>query len=65
MPQLAVGDKAPDFTLTDDNGASVKLSKLRGKQVIVYILPGSDDAGLHQAGLRLHRLARRAAGARL
>ena len=45
MPKLAVGDKAPDFTLTDDTGASVKLSKLRGKKVIVYFYPAAMTPG--------------------
>ena len=45
MPQLAVGDKAPDFTLTDDTGASVKLSKLRGRKVIVYFYPAAMTPG--------------------
>jgi thioredoxin-dependent peroxiredoxin len=45
MPKLAVGDKAPDFTLTDDTGAPVKLSKLRGKQVIVYFYPAAMTPG--------------------
>jgi peroxiredoxin Q/BCP len=45
MPQLAVGDKAPDFTLSDDTGASVKLSKLRGKKVIVYFYPAAMTPG--------------------
>ncbi len=45
MPQLAVGDKAPDFTLTDDTGTAVKLSKLRGKKVIVYFYPAAMTPG--------------------
>ena len=42
---LAVGTKAPDFTLPDQNGELRKLSDL--------FLPEGYDAGLHQAGLRL------------
>ena len=30
-----VGDRAPDFALTDQNGASVKLSDFRGKKNVV------------------------------
>jgi cytochrome oxidase Cu insertion factor (SCO1/SenC/PrrC family) len=32
---LKPGDTAPDFTLTDQNGASVKMSDFRGKKNIV------------------------------
>ena len=32
---LKVGDKAPDFALPDQNGATVKLSGFRGKQSVV------------------------------
>jgi thioredoxin-dependent peroxiredoxin len=32
---LKVGDKAPDFTLKGVNGKEVKLSKLRGKTMVV------------------------------
>jgi peroxiredoxin Q/BCP len=36
------GDKAPDFTLPDQDGSDVKLSKLRGKPVVVYFYPKAD-----------------------
>jgi len=32
---LKVGDKAPDFALPDQNGATVKLSRFRGKKSVV------------------------------
>ncbi len=32
---LKVGDKAPDFTLTGTDGKEVKLSKFKGKKVVV------------------------------
>lgn len=32
---LKVGDRAPDFTLTDQNGARVSLSDFRGKKNVV------------------------------
>ena len=55
----APGDTAPDFTLPDADGNEVSLSDLRGPQGDRLLLPGRDDPGLHQAGLRLPRLARR------
>ena len=42
---LAVGDPAPDFELADDTGEPVKLSKLRGKKVILYFYPKDDTPG--------------------
>ena len=43
--RLAVGDTAPDFTLTDDKGGSVSLSDFRGKKVVVYFNPKADTPG--------------------
>ena len=37
--RLEVGAVAPDFTLTDQNGAAVSLSSLRGSKVILYFYP--------------------------
>lgn len=39
MSQLEPGQKAPDFTLLDANGESVKLSGFRGKKVLLYFYP--------------------------
>ena len=36
---LQVGDKAPNFTLPNENGELVSLEDLRGKSVIVYFYP--------------------------
>ena len=36
---LAVGTKAPDFTLPDQNGELRKLSDYRGQKVILYFYP--------------------------
>jgi len=43
--RLSPGDVAPDFTLTDDHGDSVKLSGLRGRKVIVYFYPAAMTPG--------------------
>ncbi len=45
QPRLAPGDPAPDFTLTDDTGAEVSLSALRGRKVIVYFYPAAMTPG--------------------
>ena len=36
---LKIGDKAPDFTVTDQDGKPVKLSDLRGTKVVLYFYP--------------------------
>ncbi|HTG15968.1 MAG TPA: thioredoxin-dependent thiol peroxidase [Blastocatellia bacterium] len=36
---LAVGDKAPQFTLNDADGNKVKLSDFKGKKVVLYFYP--------------------------
>jgi peroxiredoxin Q/BCP len=42
------GDSAPDFTLHDDTGSVVQLSKLRGRPVVVYFYPKDDTSGCTQ-----------------
>jgi peroxiredoxin Q/BCP len=39
---LPTGTKAPDFTLPQQDGKSVSLSKLRGKNVVLVFYPGDD-----------------------
>ena len=42
MPQLAAGDRAPEFVLPDQDGRTVSLEDLRSstdKGVIVYFYP--------------------------
>lgn len=36
---LKVGDKAPDFTVNDQDGNPVKLSSLKGKKIVLYFYP--------------------------
>jgi peroxiredoxin Q/BCP len=42
MITLKPGDKAPDFTTTDEKGALVKLSSFKGKKVVLYFYPKDD-----------------------
>jgi peroxiredoxin Q/BCP len=39
------GKPAPDFELPSDSGENIKLSDLRGKQVVVYFYPKDDTPG--------------------
>ncbi len=39
------GKKAPDFKLPDDTGATVQLSKLKGRIVVLYFYPKDDTSG--------------------
>ncbi|KRD06638.1 peroxiredoxin [Mycobacterium sp. Root265] len=44
-PRLAVGDKAPAFSLPDADGNTVKLSDFTGRKVIVYFYPAASTPG--------------------
>jgi peroxiredoxin Q/BCP len=39
MALLSPGDKAPDFSLVDQNDKTVKLSDFRGRKLLVYFYP--------------------------
>ena len=41
----AIGDKAPDFTLKDDQGKDVSLGDFKGKTVVLYFYPKDDTPG--------------------
>lgn len=42
---MDVNDKAPEFTLPDQNGEEVSLKGLRGKTVVLYFYPRADTPG--------------------
>jgi thioredoxin-dependent peroxiredoxin len=43
--ELAEGEQAPDFTLPSSEGREVKLSALKGKNVVLYFYPKDDTTG--------------------
>ena len=59
------GDVAPDFTLSDQEGNEVSLSKLRGRAVVLYFYPKADTPGCttQACGVRDHRSDYTRAGA--
>jgi len=42
---IDVGDKAPEFVLSDESGASRRLSEYAGRQLIVYFYPKAMTPG--------------------
>ena len=64
---LAEGDKAPSFTLPDQNGEKVKLSDLKGQTVVLYFYPKANTSGCttQACGVRDRRADYEAAGARV
>ena len=45
VAKLKEGDKAPDFTVLDGEGQTVRLKDLRGKKVVLYFYPKDDTPG--------------------
>jgi peroxiredoxin Q/BCP len=45
MTNLASGDAAPQFSLKDQHGNTVRLEALRGRKVLVYFYPEADTPG--------------------
>jgi thioredoxin-dependent peroxiredoxin len=42
---LQVGEKAPEFTVTDHTGTTRRLSDYRGKTVVLWFYPKADTPG--------------------
>jgi peroxiredoxin Q/BCP len=45
MPRLEPGDKAPAFSLKDQDGKTVRLSQFKGSMVLLYFYPKADTPG--------------------
>jgi thioredoxin-dependent peroxiredoxin len=53
----AAGDRAPAFTLLDQNGTKVKLSDFKGRKVLVYFYPKADTPGCTTQSCALRDIA--------
>jgi len=42
---MDTNDKAPEFSLPDENGKSVALKDFRGKTVVLFFFPKADTPG--------------------
>jgi peroxiredoxin Q/BCP len=42
---LKVNAKAPDFSLPDENGNTVRLADFRGKDVVLFFYPKANTPG--------------------
>ena len=42
---MKVNDKAPDFSLLNENGATVSLQDFPGKHVVLYFFPKANTPG--------------------
>ncbi len=51
--KLAVGQKAPDFTATDQDGKKISLSDYKGKKIILYFYPKDQTPGCTQEACNL------------
>ncbi len=45
MDILSIGDKAPDFSSTDENGKKISLKDFKGSKVVMYFYPKDDTTG--------------------
>ena len=64
---VQAGDKAPDFTLPDQDGVELTLSELRGQTVVLYFYPKADTPGctIQACGVRDRDADYEKAGARV
>jgi thioredoxin-dependent peroxiredoxin len=45
LMNININDKAPEFTLQDEDGKEISLKSLRGKVVVLYFYPRADTPG--------------------
>lgn len=57
MTTIEEGAAAPDFTMTRDGGATVRLSDYRGRKLVVFFYPRADTPGCTREAIDFTRLA--------
>ncbi len=60
---LAMGAKAPDFSLRTGTGDTVRLSAFRGRRVVLYFYPKDDTSGCTKEACGFQAASSRVAGA--
>jgi peroxiredoxin Q/BCP len=45
MSTLKAGDRAPDFSVQNQDGKTIKLSDFKGRKVVLYFYPKDDTSG--------------------
>src|SRR3954453_10067130 len=62
---IETGEKAPNFTLPDQDGRDVSLGDFAGRTVVLYFYPKADTSGctIQACGVRDHRADYQDAGA--
>ena len=53
---LKIGDKAPDFTLTSDEGKPVSLKDFKGKRILLYFYPKASTPGCTTEAIEFREL---------
>jgi len=57
MPhELAVGSKAPAFTLPRDGGGTISLADFAGRKLVLYFYPRADTSGCTKEAIDFSRL---------
>jgi peroxiredoxin Q/BCP len=54
--ELAIGDKAPAFTLPRDGGGKVSLADYKGRKLVLYFYPRADTPGCTREAIDFSRL---------
>lgn len=60
---LAIGEKAPDFTLLRDGGGTITLGDFKGRKLVLYFYPKADTPGCTREAIAFNGLKRAFAAA--